>query len=133
MPARIAGIQARTDASGNIHVSPDSSAPCWNDATKTTLLKLTKSELTPIFKEAREVYSRAAPSWIHASWCVIRSDHCYDLRRVSCLEKSFVFLYKFFKTHWLFSCDSFHKIISAGKNSGRMIFSNLDEMLCQEW
>jgi hypothetical protein len=60
MPARIAGIQARTDASGNIHVSLDSSAPCWNDATKTTLLKLTKSELTPIFKEAREVYSRAA-------------------------------------------------------------------------
>jgi len=51
MPARIAGIQARTDASGNIHVSLDSSAPCWNDATETTLLKLTKSELTLFCKK----------------------------------------------------------------------------------
>jgi len=66
-------------------------------------------------------------------WCVLRLGHCYDLRRVSCLEKSFVFLYKFSKTDWLFSGDSFHEIISAGKNSGRMIFSNLDQMLCQEW
>ena len=57
MPARIAGIQARTDVSGSIRVSLNSSAPCWNDATKMTLLKLAKSELTPIFEEAREVYS----------------------------------------------------------------------------
>src|ERR1700745_2327099 len=83
MPAWIAGIQARTDASGNIHVSLDSSAPCWNDATETTLLKLTKSELTLICKGARE----ACPG-PHASWCVISLDHCYDLWRVSCLEKS---------------------------------------------
>jgi hypothetical protein len=33
MPAWIAGIQVRKDASGNIHVNLDSSAPCWNDAT----------------------------------------------------------------------------------------------------
>ncbi|HUK41754.1 MAG TPA: hypothetical protein VLX11_11935 [Candidatus Acidoferrales bacterium] len=32
MPARIAGIQVRRDAPGNIHVSLDSSTPCWNDA-----------------------------------------------------------------------------------------------------
>jgi len=32
MPAWIAGIQVRKDASGNIHVNLDSSAPCWNDA-----------------------------------------------------------------------------------------------------
>ena len=32
MPARIAGIQVCTDASGNIHVNLDSSTPCWNDA-----------------------------------------------------------------------------------------------------
>jgi len=31
MPAWIAGIQAREDASGNIHVNLDSSTPCWND------------------------------------------------------------------------------------------------------
>jgi hypothetical protein len=31
MPAWIAGIQIRKDASGDIHVSLDSSAPYWND------------------------------------------------------------------------------------------------------
>ena len=30
MPAWIAGIQVRKDACGNIHVSLDSSIPCWN-------------------------------------------------------------------------------------------------------
>jgi hypothetical protein len=32
MPAWMAGIQVRKDASGDIHVSLDSSTPCWNDA-----------------------------------------------------------------------------------------------------
>ena len=32
IPAWIAGIQARKDAFGDIHVKLDSSAPCWNDA-----------------------------------------------------------------------------------------------------
>ena len=32
MPAWIAGIQVRRDASGNIRVNLDSSTPCWNDA-----------------------------------------------------------------------------------------------------
>jgi hypothetical protein len=31
MPAWMAGIQTRKDASGDIHVSLDSSTPCWND------------------------------------------------------------------------------------------------------
>ena len=31
MPAWIAGIQIRKDASGNIHVNLDSSTSCWND------------------------------------------------------------------------------------------------------
>jgi hypothetical protein len=31
MPAWIAGIQTRKDASGNVHVNLDSSSPCWND------------------------------------------------------------------------------------------------------
>ena len=31
MPAWIAGIQVRVDASGDIHVNLDSSTPCWND------------------------------------------------------------------------------------------------------
>jgi len=32
MPEWIAGIQVHEDASGDIHVSLDSSTPCWNDA-----------------------------------------------------------------------------------------------------
>jgi hypothetical protein len=32
MPAWIAGIQIRKDASGNIRVNLDSSTPCWNGA-----------------------------------------------------------------------------------------------------
>jgi hypothetical protein len=31
MAAWIAGIQIRKDASADIHVSLDSSSPCWND------------------------------------------------------------------------------------------------------
>jgi hypothetical protein len=31
MPAWMAGIQVRMDASGHIHVGLDSSTPCWND------------------------------------------------------------------------------------------------------
>src|SRR5262249_23020154 len=31
MPARIAGIQGRKDAYGDIHVRLDSSTPCWNE------------------------------------------------------------------------------------------------------
>jgi hypothetical protein len=42
MPAWIAGIQVRKDASGNIHVNPDSSTPCWNDAIEGVLHKLTE-------------------------------------------------------------------------------------------
>jgi hypothetical protein len=34
MPAWMAGIQLREDASGDIHVNLDSSAPCWNDPLK---------------------------------------------------------------------------------------------------
>jgi hypothetical protein len=30
MPAGMAGIQIRKDASGNVHVNLDSSIPCWN-------------------------------------------------------------------------------------------------------
>jgi hypothetical protein len=42
MPAWIAGIQVRKDASGNIHVNLDSSTPCWNDAIEGVLHKLTE-------------------------------------------------------------------------------------------
>jgi hypothetical protein len=34
MPAWMAGIQARKDASGDVHVNLDSSTPCWNDGTE---------------------------------------------------------------------------------------------------
>jgi hypothetical protein len=43
MPAWIAGIQVCRDASGDIHVSLDSSTPCWNDAIEGALLKLTEA------------------------------------------------------------------------------------------
>jgi hypothetical protein len=38
MPAWIAGIQFRKDASEDIRVDLDSSTPCWNDAIRGALL-----------------------------------------------------------------------------------------------
>jgi hypothetical protein len=49
MPAWIAGIQVRNDASGNIHVNLDSSTPCWNDAIG-GLLKVTEAPPSHIFE-----------------------------------------------------------------------------------
>jgi hypothetical protein len=49
MPAWMAGIQFRKDASGDIHVNLDSSPPCWNDATEEVLLKLTEAPPRRIF------------------------------------------------------------------------------------
>jgi hypothetical protein len=40
MPAWMAGIQARKDASGDIHVDLDSSPPFWNYAIVGGLLEL---------------------------------------------------------------------------------------------
>jgi hypothetical protein len=51
MPAWIAGIQARKDASGDIRVDLDSSAPCWNDAIEETQLELTEAPPTVFSKE----------------------------------------------------------------------------------
>jgi hypothetical protein len=42
MPAWMAGIQVRKDASGNIHVNLDSSTPCWNDGIERPLLEMTE-------------------------------------------------------------------------------------------
>ena len=41
MPARIAGMQVRKDASGYVHVNLDSSSPCWNDELR-ALLEVTE-------------------------------------------------------------------------------------------
>ena len=54
MPAWIAGIQVRKDASGNIHVNLDSSAPCWNDAIEETPLEVTEVHLLRILKGEHE-------------------------------------------------------------------------------
>ena len=54
MPAWIAGIQVRKDASGNIHVNLDSSTPCWNDVIAAVLLELTEAPPPRIFKGERE-------------------------------------------------------------------------------
>ena len=51
MPARIAGIQVREDASGNVHVNLDSSTPCWNDQSR-GLIELTEPPPPRIFKGA---------------------------------------------------------------------------------
>jgi hypothetical protein len=50
MPAWIAGIQVCTDASGNVHVSLDSSTPCWNDAIEGFCFKLTGAPPPRIFE-----------------------------------------------------------------------------------
>jgi hypothetical protein len=59
MPVRIAGIQVRRDAPGNIHVNLDSSTPCWNDAIEEALLKVTEVPLPRIFEGVIKI-SRAA-------------------------------------------------------------------------
>src|SRR5713226_1074614 len=64
MPARIAGIQVRKDASGDIHVNLDSSTPCWNDAIEGTLLELAESASARIFEgdlEGREGFGICDP------------------------------------------------------------------------
>ena len=43
------GIQVRKDACGNIHVSLDSSIPCWNDGIERGLLQLTEAILNLFF------------------------------------------------------------------------------------
>src|SRR5262250_3027358 len=50
MPAWIAGIQARKDAPGDIHVHLDSSPPCWNDGIEGRCFKLSETHFTDIFK-----------------------------------------------------------------------------------
>jgi hypothetical protein len=48
MAAWIAGIhQVRGDASGDVRVDLDSSAPCWNDATARALLEVTEVSSAP--------------------------------------------------------------------------------------
>jgi len=54
MPAWIAGIQVRKDASGDIHVNLDSSTPCWNDAIEGTLLEPAESASARIFEGGHE-------------------------------------------------------------------------------
>jgi hypothetical protein len=50
MPAWIAGIQVRKDASGDIRVSLDSSTPCWNDAIAGVLREVTEVPPPLIFE-----------------------------------------------------------------------------------
>ena len=54
MPAWIAGIQARKDASGNFHINLDSSTPCWNDAREGPLLNVIEA-LRPVFQKERDL------------------------------------------------------------------------------
>src|SRR5438445_8986470 len=54
MPAWIAGIQVRKDASGNVRVNLDSSTPCWNDAIERSLLEVTEVPPPRIFKGDHE-------------------------------------------------------------------------------
>ena len=51
MPAWIAGIQVRKDASGDIHVNLDSSTPCWNDAIEGVCARTDRVPLAPIFSK----------------------------------------------------------------------------------
>jgi hypothetical protein len=53
IPARIAGIQTRRDASEDIRVNLDSSTPCWNDEIADFLHKSTEAFLADFFKVKR--------------------------------------------------------------------------------
>ena len=55
MPAWMAGIQVRKDASGDVHVGLDSSAPCWNDGIERPLRSF---ERTPLVNDA--IFSKKA-------------------------------------------------------------------------
>jgi hypothetical protein len=50
MDCRHPGVQ---DASGDIHVSLDSSAPCWND-NRGAVLKLTEAPSTSVFSKLQQ-------------------------------------------------------------------------------
>jgi hypothetical protein len=52
MPAWIAGIQLRKDASGDIRVNLDSSTPCRNDAIEGALLEATEVPLPTYFRRS---------------------------------------------------------------------------------
>ncbi|HEY7320422.1 MAG TPA: hypothetical protein VIE89_22885 [Candidatus Binatia bacterium] len=54
MPAWMAGIQLRKDASENVHVNLDSSAPCWNDQAKGSALS-GRAFSAPIFKGGQQL------------------------------------------------------------------------------
>jgi hypothetical protein len=56
MPAWIARIQTRKDASGDIHVNLDSSTPCWNDAIEAACFKLTATPHLTKFSKRRWRY-----------------------------------------------------------------------------
>src|SRR5215467_4764678 len=57
IPAWIAGIQVRKDASEDVHVTLDSSNPCWNDVIEELRLQIT--EVPPrIFKGRGQEDSR---------------------------------------------------------------------------
>jgi hypothetical protein len=56
MPAWIAGIQVRKNASGNIHVNLDSSTPCWNDAIGGEVLHKLTEALHQYFQRRHEAH-----------------------------------------------------------------------------
>ena len=53
MPAWIAGIQVRMDASGDVRVDLDSSNPCWNDGIDGVCLTAA-NVFNDVFKGAHE-------------------------------------------------------------------------------
>jgi len=63
MPAWIAGIRVRKNASGDVHVSLDSSTPCWNDTIR-SCTKLTRRPSTSgIFKGGGEEPETRIAEW----------------------------------------------------------------------
>jgi hypothetical protein len=62
MPAWIAGIQARKDASRNVLVNLDSSSPCWNDVIEGFLTEA----LPPVF--SKEQLRRSFSYSMFQSW-----------------------------------------------------------------
>jgi hypothetical protein len=73
MPAWIAGIQIRKDASGNVHVDLDSSTPCWNDAIEWALLEVTEVPLPRVYKGATKFWGDIFADLSHSPTTVLDS------------------------------------------------------------
>src|ERR1700757_3209706 len=80
MPAWIAGIQVCMDASGDVHVDPDSSPPCWNDGIGGLFFNRAKL-IYSFFKGAHEEHEVNNQHYFKIFVCFVSFVVTNDLRR----------------------------------------------------